>query len=85
MIETSPGIGDYMVDTPKLGAALFARQAGIKAAYLHLRGLGFFCVIFSRILAGVASMRRAISSSDITGQSSFVCCFGFCALGMVES
>ena len=73
--------GKYMVDTPTIGAALSARQAGIKAAYLRLRGLGFFCVISSRVLTGVASIRRASSSSDMDGCSS-ANFFRGCAVGM---
>lgn len=48
----------------------FGRQAGIEVAYFFLRGFAFFFVISSRVLTGMASMRRASSSIDIGGVSS---------------
>lgn len=38
--------------------------------YFFLRGFAFFLVISSRVLAGMASIRRASSSADIGGESS---------------
>ena len=65
-----------MVDKPSIGARPSARQAGIEAAYgLRLRGFDFFLVVISsRVLTGIASIRRASSSSDIGGSS--VCFLG---------
>ncbi len=60
---------------PKFGVT-FGRQAGIPEgrAYFLARFFGFFfAAISSRVLTGIASMRRAISSSGILAWESSSC------------
>jgi len=57
-----------MGDKPMRGIYHVGRDRPVaKAAYFFLRGFAFFFVISSRVLTGIASIRRATSSSDIGG------------------
>ena len=71
--QPSPCKGNYMGEKPKK-SLLFGRDrpAG-EAAYFFLRGFVFFFVNSSRVFTGMASIRRATSSSDIgrSGESFF--------------
>lgn len=69
-----------MGEKPKFGVEL-DRQAGNPEAraYFLARFFGFFCVISSRVLTGIVSIRRASSSNEIGRDS-----FGVLALFMAE-
>lgn len=58
-----------MVDKPLNEHTVCGRQAGSGAAYFFLRGFAFFFTSSDRGFVGMASIRRASSSSDIGGSS----------------
>ena len=62
-----------MGEKPNFGVASLAdRPVSEGRGYFLARFFGFFFVISSRVLTGIASMRRASSSSEI-GVCSFAC------------
>ena len=62
-----------MGEKPKKGLLFGRDRPAGEAAYFFLRGFAFSAVISSRVFTGMASMRRATSSSDIglSGKSFF--------------
>ncbi len=71
------------MDNKPINAVSLLRQAGMRGRYFFLRGFAFFLfVIWSRVLVGMVSMRRASSSSDMAGSSG--ASLGRRALFMVE-
>lgn len=68
-----------MGEKPKNSITSLADRPVAKGrGYFFARFFGFFFVISSRVLTGIASMRRASSSSDKGGWS----VFGFVVMGV---
>lgn len=59
-----------MVDKPSGGVVSSGRDRPVaEAAYFFLRGFAFFFTISAWVLGGMASIRRASSSTEIGGDS----------------
>lgn len=72
-----------MGNKPKVAAALSGQIPGAIAAYFFLAGrLCGFCANSERVLTGMASIRRASSSTVISGASSL---FGWLFFAFMES
>lgn len=77
-------MGKYMNDKPMGSSYDGGDRPVCGAAYcFFLRGFrAFFCVISSRGLTGIASIRRASSASDIAGSSFSISLLGLLLMGV---